>query len=189
MQVSVTFRHLDPTEALKSFAADKVAKIEKYVATPSDAHVVLSVEKYMHKADITIHANGLMMRGEEKSEDMYASIDRAMAKIERQLRRYKNKLATHKAREGHNAKIKLNVLEAARQAEAHEEPAKAGPAIPPAIIETKEVTAPILTLDEAVMQMDLLHNDFLVFVNASSSHVNVLYRRKEGNYGLIETPK
>lgn len=187
MHVSVTFRHMDPTEALKSFAAEKVGRIQKYIQSPTDAEVVLSVEKYMHQADITIKAHGMMMRGKEKSEDMYASIDRAMSKIERQVKRYKEKLSGRKIREGKAAKITLNILEAARQAVEPQKPETPN-GLPPEIIETKEVTAPSLTVDEALMQMDLMHNDFLVFTNVQSGAVNVLYRRKEGNFGLIETP-
>jgi len=190
MQVSVTFRHMDPTEALKEFAAENVAKIQRYVHTPADAHVVLSVEKYMHKADITIKAHGMMMRGKEKSEDMYASIDRAMGKIERQVRKYKDRLAKHKAREGADAKVKLNILEAARQGsfQGPEAIDESGKSLPPEIIESKEVKVVRMSVDEAIMQMDLLHNDFLVFMNEGSGAMNVLYRRQEGNFGLIETP-
>lgn len=188
MQVSVTFRHMDATDALKAFAAEKVARIQKYIQSPTDAEVVLSVEKYMHQADITIKAHGMMMRGKEKSEDMYASIDRAMSKIERQVKRYKEKLSGRKVREGKAAKIKLNILEAARQAIEPQKQQETPNGLPPEIIESKEVTAPSLTVDEALMQMDLLHNDFLVFTNVQSGAVNVLYRRKEGNFGLIETP-
>lgn len=186
MQVSVTFRHMEATDALKTHAADRIARIEKYVQSPTDASVVLSVEKYMHQADITIKAHGMLMRGKEKSEDMYASIDRAMAKIERQITRYKKKLAGHKQREGKLAKVKLNILEAERLNEAAER-VEAEPGLPPEIIESKDVEVPKLTVDEAVMQMDLLHNDFLVFTNEKSGFINVLYRRKEGNMGLIET--
>lgn len=190
MQVSFTFRQMEPTEALKAFATEKIGKIQKYIHTPCDAHVVLSVEKYMHKADILIKAHGVMMRGEEKSEDMYSSIDRAVERIERQVKRYKNKLTSHKPREGAAAKVTLNYLEALRDdvkvAEAEAE-AKGG--LPPQVVETKEIEALPMTVEEAVMQMDLLHNDFLVFVNAGSGAMNVLYRRKEGHYGLIEAPK
>lgn len=195
MQVSVTFRHMEPTEALKEFAAEKVEKIQKYIHTPCDAHVVLSVEKYMHKADILIKAHGVMMRGEEKSEDMYGSIDRAVERIERQVKRYRNKLTSHKPREGAMAKVTLNYLEALREAEA-DVPVNGATSnetksngLPPEIVETKEIEAHHMTVEEAVMQMDLLHNDFLVFLNAGSGEMNVLYRRKEGSYGLIEAPK
>lgn len=181
MQVSVTFRHMAPTGALKDFASDKVARIEKYISTPTDAHVVLSVEKHMHKAEINMHANGMRLRGEDMSDDMYASIDRAVTKIERQLHRYRDKLASHKAREGHALKVKLAVLEAGREPEPPQ-------VLPPQIIESRELDARPMMIEEAIMQMDLMHGDFLVFLNAKTNGVNVLYRRKEGNFGLIEAP-
>lgn len=196
MQVSVTFRHMDPTQALKDFASDKVARIEKYIQTPMDANVVLSTERYMHKADITIKAHGFMMRGQEKSEDMYASIDGAVDKIERQVRKYRKKLKNHKPREGQKMKIRLNYMEPLDELEAlaqektmdiTEQVDSTIPLEAPIINKTQELDAHPLTVNEAVMQMDLLHNDFLVFVNAETTEVNVLYRRKDAGLGLIET--
>ena len=141
MQVSVTFRHMNPTDALKEFAADKVGRMEKFIHLPTDAHVVLSVEKYLHKAEINIVANGVRMRGEETSDDMYGSIDGAASKIERQVKRYLDKLTSHKPREGHAQKVKLNVLEAAREPE-HDEPnPETEPRLPNRIIETRELDA------------------------------------------------
>ena len=183
MQVSVTFRHMDPTASLKEFASEKAARIEKYLHSSCDAHVVLSVEKYMHQADITIRAHGVMMRGKEKSEDMYNSIDRAVSKIERQVKRYRNKLTSHKPREGVAAKVRLNYL----AAEAEPEPELVE--VHPQVVESKELDAKPMTVEEAVMQMDLLDNDFLVFVNATSGGMNVLYRKTEGRFGLIEGPE
>lgn len=183
MQVSVTFRQMDPTAALKEFASEKVARIEKYLHSSCDAHVVLSVEKYMHQADISIKAHGVMMRGKEKSEDMYNSIDRAVSKIERQVKRYRNKLTSHKPREGVAAKVRLNYL----AAELEPEPEMIE--VHPQVVESKELDAKPMTVEEAVMQMDLLDNDFLVFVNATSGGMNVLYRKTEGRFGLIEGPE
>jgi putative sigma-54 modulation protein len=183
MQVSVTFRHLEPTNALKDFASEKVQRIHKLFHKPTEAHVVLSLEKYMHKADVTVSANGLVMRGEEKSEDMYQSIDRAIDKIEKQLRRYQGKLKQHKAREDGRFKIRLNVLEPEDTQDATEIPEDHPP---PRVIKTREFLARPMTVDEAIMQMDLLHNDFLVFQNGATHEINVLYRRKDGNFGLIE---
>ena len=183
MQVSVTFRQMDPTAALKEFASEKVARIEKYLHSSCDAHVVLSVEKYMHQADISIKAHGVMMRGKEKSEDMYNSIDRAVSKIERQVKRYRNKLTSHKPREGVAAKVRLNYL----AAESEPEPEMIE--VHPQVVESKELDAKPMTVEEAVMQMDLLDNDFLVFVNATSGGMNVLYRKTEGRFGLIEGPE
>ncbi len=181
MQVSVTFRHMPPSDALKEFAAEKVSRIEKYITTPSDAHVVLSVEKHQHKAEINMVANGVRLRGEEQTEDMYASIDRASAKIERQLVRYRNKLASHKAREGHGMKVKHAVLD-------HGLLTEQPPELPAQIIETKELDARPMLVEEAIMHMDLGHQDFLVFLNPKTNNMNVLYRRREGNYGLLEPP-
>jgi putative sigma-54 modulation protein len=181
MQVSVTFRHMDATDALKAFAAEKVSRIEKYVHMPTDAHVVLSVEKHMHRAEINVTANGMRLRGEETSGDMYGSIDGAAQKIERQLKRYRNKLATHKVRDGHASKVRLSYVDAG--GDVSELPAE----LPTQIVETKDLEAPLMLVEEAIMQMDLLHSDFFVFQNAKTSAINVIYRRKEGNYGLIET--
>jgi len=195
LQVAVTFRHMEPTDALKSYSENKVEKINKFIHSPTDAHVVLSVEKYMHKADITITANGVTMRGKEKSEDMYASIDRAMHKIERQVKRYHDKISAHRPREGRSAKVQLNILEAERETDAaledrmaEEVRAKFAEENRARIVETKELDARPLSVDEAIMQMELLHNDFLVFVNAETKGVSVLYRREEGTFGLIDAP-
>lgn len=191
MQVSVTFRHIEPTEALKQFAAEKVARIERYVTSSSDATIVLSVEKYMHQADITIKAHGMLMRGKDKSEDMYASIDGAVSKIERQVKRYRNKITSHKPKEGQSAKVKLNILEAQRLAEQssqESEPVTEDLKLPPKIVETREISAKPMTVEDAMMQLDLMNSEFLVFLNAKSNAVNVLYRRGDDNFGLIETP-
>lgn len=184
MAVSVTFRQMEATEALKSHATDKVQRINKLIQKPTEAHVVLSLEKYMHKADVTVSANGLQMRGQDKSEDMYQSIDRAVEKIERQLRRYQGRLKNHKTSGDGKYKVRLNVLEH----ESASEPTKDVPAeaVPARVVRTKEFVARPMTTEEAIMQMDLLHNDFLVFQNSGTHEINVIYRRKDGNFGLIE---
>lgn len=186
MPVAVTFRHMEPTNALKDFAAEKVGRINKMLSKPMEAHVVLSLEKYMHKADVTLSANGLLMRGEEKSEDMYQSIDRAVDKIERQLKRYQGKLRKHKAREEGKYKVRINVLEPDEAVRGHEVPEDHPP---PKVIRTREFLARPMSVDEAIMQMDLLHSDFLVFQNSATQEINVLYRRKDANFGLIETAR
>jgi putative sigma-54 modulation protein len=184
MQVSVTFRHMEATQALREAAEEKVSRVEKYIHTPTDAHVVLSVEKHFHKAEINVTANGLRVRGEEVSDDMYKSIDGAAAKIEKQLKRWRNKLASHKPREGLAMKVSLQVIETDGPIGA-ELTAEA----PTSVVEQKEVDANPMLLEEAIMQMDLLHNDFFVFINAKTNAMNVLYRRREGNYGLIGPPR
>ncbi len=179
MQVSVTFRHIDATEPLKKHAMDKVGHLKKYLDDATQAHVVLSTEKHAQRADIQIASHGMLMRGKEDSSDLYNSIDRAVEKLEKQIKRYKDKLASHKPRAGARLKIKFNTL-------AGHEPTEMGNGVPASIIETKEVDARPMMVDEACMQMDLLGSEILVFLNAKTEHMNVLYRKKGQKYGLIE---
>jgi ribosome hibernation promoting factor len=184
MQFNITFRNLDATDALKEYARDKVERVNKYVDRPTEAHVVLSLERYLHHADIGIHAGRYFLRGREKSPDMYASIDLAMDKIERQLKRYKEKLkAHHKGAPHHNAepepRIRHQVIQVVAEAQNGEEAT-------PRVIKSSEFVAKPMAVQDAVMQMDLMNNDFLVFTNTKTGEINVIYRRKDGHYGLIE---
>ncbi len=195
MQLSVTFRHMDSTDALREYAKEKVERIRKYFPDPIKAHVVLVCDRgYNHTADvmITLH-NGLVIKGVETTEDMYSSIDLVMAKIERQVRRYKEKIRSHKGSEGLHGQREIihSVLaEPALEGEEGERP-KIQPGMAAApdvqIVKKSKFFARPMTPPEAVMQMNLLGNDFLVFTNASSHEVNVVYRRGDGTYGLIET--
>jgi putative sigma-54 modulation protein len=176
MQTNITFRNLHATEAIKTYAREKVERVHKYVDGANEAHVVLGVERHLHQADITVHAGHFFVRGREVCEDLYASIDLAMDKIERQLKRYKEKLKERRGEPHHNEghiRVRHDVVEIATETT-------------PQIVRTTEFPAKPMSIDEAVMQMDLIENDFLVFQNAESREVNVVYRRKDGNYGLIE---
>jgi putative sigma-54 modulation protein len=92
MQISVTFRQMDASDALRGYAQERIERVKRYIPSPVEANVVLSMERYLQVADITISANGLLVRGEEKSEDMYNSVDRAMEKIERQMKKLRQKV-------------------------------------------------------------------------------------------------
>lgn len=193
MQLSVTFRHMDSTDALREYAREKVERIRKYFPDPIKAHVVLVCDRgYNHTADvmITLH-NGLVIKGVETTEDMYSSIDLVMAKIERQVRRYKEKIRSHKGAEGLHGQREIthSVLSVPEPDDAHSATGNGhGAAAPePEIMKKSKFFAKPLTPNEAVMQMNLLGNDFLVFTNAASHEVNVVYRRGDGTYGLIET--
>lgn len=186
MQLNITFRHLDPIESLKAYARDKVDRANKYLEHAGEAHVVLSLERHLHHADITIQSGPFVLRGREKSEDMYASIDLAMDKIERQLRRYKDRLKNHHGKERvhhraglvENQKVRHDVVQVATPEESDDGT--------PRVIRTNEFLARPMGVEEAIMQMDLMNNDFLVFLNEQSKELNVVYRRKDGHYGLIE---
>lgn len=178
MNIHVTFRHMETTEALKEYAIEKVSKIKKYLDAPVDVHVVLSVEKFRHIAEVTFTINGFVVKGQEETEDMYAAIDMVMDKIERQVRRYKEKLKDKRSSgsPGEKLKVKMNVVSLENEQTETE----------PIVIKSTNFSIKPMAIDEAIMQMNLIDNDFLVFRNAISNEVNVIYRRKDGNYGLIE---
>lgn len=181
MQIAVTFRHMNASEALKEHSLEKAARFEKFLDDAADAHVVLTTERYLHRAEVNIAACGLTICAKESSSDMYHSIDKAMEKIERQIRRYRDKLVKLRPKEGAKMKMRFKLLEAAGDVD-HD----LAPELPPTIIETNEFQARPMMLEEAVMQMDLLHNDVLVFLNSKTDQINVLYRKKNNKYGLIE---
>ncbi|MBX5480989.1 MAG: ribosome-associated translation inhibitor RaiA [Myxococcaceae bacterium] len=193
MQLSITFRHMDASDFLKDYAKEKVERVNKYLDRAGDAHVTLSLERHLHNADIVIHSGSWVLRGREKSEDMYASIDLAMDKIERQLRRYKDKLKNHHSHryEHHQEqvlqqlRIRHNVIALDEPSE-HDEAAPSAEPAAPRIVKSNELLARVLRVEDAIMQMNLMNNDFLVFTNAETKVMNVVYRRKDGHYGLIE---
>jgi putative sigma-54 modulation protein len=184
MQMHITFRHIDPIDSLKNYAREKVERVNKYLDQATDATVVLSLERHLHHADIRIQSGTYLLRGREKSEDMYASIDLAMDKIERQLKRYKEKLKSHHGKERvhhrqglvQQMNIRHQVMEGSTTAT--DEPHK--------VVRTNEFLAHPMAIEEALMQMDLMNNAFLVFTNSTTMEMNVIYHRKDGTVGLIE---
>jgi putative sigma-54 modulation protein len=177
MQVNITFRHLEPTEALKSHAREKVEHVQRYIDRPSGAHVVLYVENLQHHADITMKAGSFLVRGQAKSPDMYASIDQAAEKIERQLKKHKDRIKSHKSPTPANGwkpvEVRHDVL--------------AGEAQPSdRVVKSTSFQTKPMSLDEAILQLDLLESQFFVFQNARDHAINVVYRREDGKLGLIE---
>jgi len=193
MQLSVTFRHMEGSEAIKDHARDRLEKIKKFFPDPIMAHVVLSTERgYQHCADVNIQLhNGLLIKANETSEDMYSSIDLVMAKIERQVRRYKEKIRGHKPKADLSTlPIAYHIIEEGVEHDEEEARASGGAAEaarPSSVLQTEHIPARTLSVDEALMQLNLLGQHFLVFRNSQSSQVNVVYKRDDGNYGLIDT--
>jgi len=198
MKFSVTFRRMDPTDAIKQYAEEKVKKIKRFFPDPINANVVLALERYQHRADVTITLhNGLVLKGQNTSDDMYSSIDLAMAKIEKQVRRYKDKIRSHKPATGPQIPFRVDVIE--EDAEPADEAAAAPEAVAAAgfptdaadlmsrVIRSDSHTAQPMSIEEAVMQLNLMNNAFLVFTNSANQSINVIYRRNDGNYGLIDT--
>ena len=177
MQVSVTFRNTDSKEALRQYVQDKISKMDRYLDTPMEANVVLSVEKHRHLAEVTLLANRITINAQEETEDLFSAIDLVMDKLERQILKYKEKIKRHKTNSGiPEANWRMDVY----AAESFEDGAE------PRVIKSKKLRAKPMSVEEAAMQMDLLNHDFLVFTNANSKALNIIYRMKDGHYGLIE---
>jgi len=176
MQITTTFRHMEPSDALRSYAEEKLERVKKYIDEPVVAQAFLTVEKIRHMAEVTITAKGITIKAAEETNDMYASLDAVVDKIERQLRRFKEKIKAHKPSEARERQVQKTIVEA----ESVIEGTKA-----PVIIKTKSFKMKPMSVEEAVMQMELLHKDFLVYTEAATETINVVYRRKDGNYGVI----
>jgi len=176
MDIQVTFRHTEPVESLKSYAVEKVSKIRKFLDSPVEAYVVLSVEKFRHEADVTISVNGTRIKAVEETGDMYSAIDQVMDKIEKQVKRHLSKIRSYRSES-------LRTEEAASGDEGED-----GVTVPQEepVIEVEKMVAKPMDPEEAAMQLNLSRHDFLVFRNAKSREINVIYRRGDGNLGLIE---
>lgn len=182
LPVIVKGKNVDVTPALESHVRAKVQKVERMFANHPTASVeaVLRTGKEGHVAEITFHVGGYMLRGESTTDDMYYSINQAMERIEGQLRKFKTKL-TRKLRE---EKYKLDA-EWSDPVGSAQDDVSASDA--PEIVRTKRFILKPMSADEALMQMELLGHDFFVFTNAETDQVNVLYKRKDGRYGILET--
>lgn len=176
MDITVTFRHTDPIESLKAYAEEKVSKIKKYLDTPMEAHVVLTVEKFRHQADVSLSVNGTRIKGVEETGDMYSAIDQVMDKIEKQVKRHISKTRNHRPENIKNERKSLGDEKDDSAALSQEEQQ----------IEIEKMVAKPMDTDEAAMQLNLSRQDFLVFRNARSNEINVIYKRGDGNLRLIE---
>lgn len=178
MQLSVTFRHMEPSEALKDYVREKISRVEKHLDSIMDVQVVLSVEKFRHTADMIITSDNFKLNGQDQTGDMYSAIDAVVDKIERQVVRVKKKSRNRKSNAREESRIvRMNII-----SDEVEDESSDGPKV----IRSEQIFAKPMDLDEAVMQLDLSRELFLVFTDASTETINVLYRREDGNYGLIE---
>ena len=173
MKFVISGKNIDVTEGLKSAVEDKLGKLEKYFTSDTEVIVTLSVEKERQKIEVTIPMKGNIIRSEQVSNDMYVSIDLVEEVIERQLRKYRTKLASKKMN------VAENFSEAFIDSDADEDEEIK-------IIRTKKFSMKPMYPEDACVQMELLGHNFFVFVNAETDQVNVVYKRKGNTYGLIE---
>lgn len=179
MHMIVKGKNLEVTNALREYAVEKVSRVERYLDRITKTEIEMSVERNPKIPDnqvveVTIFSSGPIIRAKESAVDMYQAIDLVTSKLERQARKVKTKLIDR----SHHAKNPFKgSLRAVEEEEEESEPV---------IVKTKSFPLKPMTPEEACLQMDLVNHDFFVFINAETEETNVVYRRKDGNYGLIE---
>jgi len=174
MQTSVMFKNIDPSDHLKSYVGDKLNRFDKFLDNPAEANVVLAVEKFRHIAEINISGDRLNIVGKEETVDMYSAIDMVLDKLEKQIKKNKEKI-----RERRSAAKNRNRSMLEEEAGLPDEDTERQ-------IKIRNIEYKPMDIEEAVLQMDLIEDNFLVFTNARSDQINVLYRRRDGHYGLIQ---
>lgn len=178
MQINITARHLVLTDAIADYVNKKVEKCQRYFDHLVWAQVILSVEKYRQVAEIIIHAAKTTFRAQEESIDLYAAIDLAVDKIEKQLRKYKEKFKIHR-------KSKTGSLPAKGRSSRNLEYSESKES-KHLITEIKRFNVKPVSVDEAIREMNLMEYNFFMFLNPNTSQINVVYRKENGSYGLIE---
>ena len=175
MKIILSGKNLDITDSLRNQTNKKVSKLSRYFNEDVEAQVTMSVEGYRHIIEVTIPFDGVVIRAEESTDDMYTSIDKVLDKLERQIRKHRTRLG-RRIKSG-AFKIDTPIFSPDIPFEESEEPK---------VVRTKRFAVKPMSIEEATLQMELLGHSFFVFTNANSDEVNVLYKRKDGNYGLIE---
>jgi putative sigma-54 modulation protein len=176
LQITVRGRNVEVSASLRDYVEKKVGKLERQFDTALAAQVMMNVTRDRHTVEVTIPLNGMVLRCEETTGDMYSAVDLVADKLERQVAKYKTRLT----RRGKSAEERSadNRLPTPQPVPAEDQE--------PHIVRTKRFALKPMTIDEAVLQLGLIGHDFFIFTNAQTDRINVLYRRHDGNYGLIE---
>ncbi len=179
MNYNIRGENVEVSEAIKAYVEKKVSKLERYFETPptSDVNVNLSVYNDEQKIEVTIPMTNLLLRAEEKHEDLYAAIDLVVSKLERQIRKHKTKI-NRKSRQKGAVKYMFAEMEKNSVEQDDDDNIE--------IVRTKRFNLKPMDSEEAILQMDMLGHDFFVFTNGDSGDTSVVYRRHDGRYGLIE---
>lgn len=181
MQINVTARHMTLTDGLRDHVEKALDKIRNHFDRIIDANVVLEVEKHRHIAEITLNANGLRIHGKEESQDMYTSVDAVIAKLDKQIKKHKDRIKSYKQRAmAEERNYQHEVLE---MFEGGPSEAEAGGRH---VINREKLPMRPMSVEDAAMQLDLSGDRFIAFANAETQQLNVIYSRDDGTYGLIE---
>lgn len=173
MKFKITGKNIEVTEALKERIMKKLGKLDKFFSPQTEAHVTMSIQRNRHILEVTIPTDGITLRAEVANDDMYTCIDKAEDILERQIRKNKTRLE----KKLHAGTFKPEYFSSDNTVEEEKEFK---------IVRTKKFAIKPMPVDEAILQMNLLGHEFYMFSNADTNEVNVVYRRKDGNYGLIE---
>lgn len=193
--IVVTGRNVLVTDPMKDYAMEKVSKIERISHRIVDVVVIMEIQKLEHRVDIIVKINNFKIKSHATSDDMYASIDKAVNKLETQLLRYKNKITDHRAQGIKTVDMNVNVIRPHLDDEVNEvnadiEDANVQKIVdkyrPHHIVDQEKTPLKSLTFDEAILKMDLSQDVFLIFRSEEDQKIHVIYRRKDGNYGIIE---
>ncbi len=175
MRIKVTFRHLDHSDELRQYAENRLQKLKKYSDGPMDVNVVLSSEKFRQSAEVVISGDGVRAAAKEEQEDMKAAIDLVSDKIERQLKKYRDKMISRRNAPPAPTQIPAAGMAASRSEHEEDE-----------IITVEKMDAKPMVVDEAVDQLQISGRQFLPFRNAETNEINVVFWRNDGTLGLIE---
>lgn len=191
--INVTGRHVLVTDAMKEYAIEKISKIERFTDRIIEVNVTIDIQKLEHRVDIDMKVYHLKIRSSAVSDDMYVSIDMAVDKLEKQLIKYKSKFQDHRDRAGSD--VNVNVLKPSRDVELDEINADIEDEnyrsleqkyLPHRIVAQEIKSLMSLNYDEAILKMELSGDSFLVFKNDEDNQLKIIYRRSDGNYGIIE---
>jgi putative sigma-54 modulation protein len=175
MKISVTFRNAEGENWQKEYVEERLEKLKKYIDNPVDARVILSVEKFRNTAEINLLANGLNINSKEEEKDMHLAIDNAIEKIERQLKKRKERVRGFKTNPSRSEELSGDSL-----AEEGEDPIDAK------VVETRKMVLKPMSIDDAVLEMETTKNRFVIYRDSSTEQVNVIYRREDGKFALLE---
>ena len=175
MQTSFTFRNMEAAEWLKDYADKKLSKIERYMDKPVSATVTLSIEKFRNVAEVNLSAKGINLQGREEAKEMTLAIDNVMDKVERQIKKSKQKMRNHKDVTSRSENVDAD----ADEYDEYDENSK--------VVETKKVILEPMSLEDATLEMDESKKMFVIYRDSSSEKVSIIYRRGDGKYVLIET--
>lgn len=188
-------RHVLVTESMKDYAFEKLAKLERFSPRLIDITVSMDIQKFLHRVDLVIQFNNLIIKSQGATDDMYASIDIAIDKLQNQIRKYKDKIQNHHLQSLNAVDMKVNVIRPTNEDELNEvngdiEEENLKHLIdqyrPHQVVSKETMPLKTLSLDEAIMKLELSGDVFLIYKSEEDQKLKVMYKRKDGNFGVVE---